>query len=66
MSDTHHIKLKTKHYVRGRANVYGLCPCSQCRYGRSKFKAEIDSIKRRIRRLGKLGKDIIIKGIYTD
>jgi hypothetical protein len=52
----------TKHHIQGRQNIYGLCPCSQCRRNRSKYKASIERIKHKLRTSWKTGKDFV-KGL---
>lgn len=65
MSDTKHRKFHTKHRVKGRANLYGLCPCGACRDGRRKYGRSIEQIKHRFRTSWKTGKEFV-KGLYTD
>ena len=65
MSKTKHRKILTKHKVRGRANIYGLCCCGMCRAGRKSFKQSIRKLQHRLRTEWKGGKEFV-KGLYTD
>lgn len=64
MSRTNRNKI-TNHRKR-QGNTYGLCYCTQCKYGREGGKDDsVMRMKRRWRHAWKLNKEFI-KGIYTD
>lgn len=68
MSKTLHSKPKKIH-ISGRANTYGLCPCTQCRYGRRRMRQKF-TVKKIARSFnlflrGKSNREPR-KGIYTD
>lgn len=68
MSKTLHAKPKKQH-VNGRANIYGLCPCTQCRSGRRRMRNKF-SVRKIARSFnlflrGKSNRQPR-KGIYTD
>ena len=50
---------------RGRANIYGLCQCRQCRFRRHAYWGAIEKIKRKWRNEWKNGREFV-KGLYTD
>jgi len=68
MSKTIHIKPK-KLRIQGRANTYGLCNCTQCRYGRTRMRTKytVRKIARSFNLYlrGKSNREPR-KGIYTD
>jgi hypothetical protein len=67
MSDTRKDKREfyTKHRIRNRANIYGMCVCASCRAGRSGGSSTVEKIKRKWKKDWKSNRPFV-KGAYTD
>lgn len=64
MSKTNKVIYK-KCRLNNRGNIYGLCRCTQCRYGKYSFKTHIKRLQKKIRTYWKLDKEVVV-GLYTD
>ena len=61
----HHTKFHfyTRHWPKGRANIYGICHCANCKAFKHSSGAHIEKIKGKWKRAWKSNKEFT-KGFY--